>query len=56
VVSTAQTAPVDLEIVNENSVVADSEIINETASKGDVWIQQRTQPLLTQKSSTKVPQ
>jgi hypothetical protein len=37
--SAAQTAPVDLEIVNENSVIADSEIINETASKGDAWIQ-----------------
>jgi hypothetical protein len=37
--SAAQTAPVDLEIVNENSVIADSEIINETSSKGDAWIQ-----------------
>jgi len=31
-------APVDSEIVNENRVVADSEIITETASKGDAWI------------------
>jgi hypothetical protein len=31
-----------------------SEIINETASTGDVWIRQRKEPLLTQKSSTKL--
>jgi hypothetical protein len=39
--STALTAPTD------------SEIINETASKGDTWIRYRNQPLWTQKSSMK---
>jgi hypothetical protein len=36
--SLANTATVDLEIVNKNSVAADSEIMNETASIGDAWI------------------
>jgi hypothetical protein len=40
--STAQTAH------------GDSEIINETASTGDKYIQQRKQPLQPQKSSTKL--
>jgi len=40
-------APVDLENINENGVGGDWEIINETTSKGDVWIRQRAQPLLT---------
>ena len=31
-----------------------SEIINETASTGDAWIRHRNEPLLTQKSSTKL--
>jgi hypothetical protein len=35
-------APVELEIFNENRVVADSEIITETASKGDAWIRKRS--------------
>jgi len=45
--------PLDIEKVNENRVGADSEIITETASKGDAWIQKRSQPLLTKKRSTK---
>jgi hypothetical protein len=40
--STAQSAPVA------------SEIINETASTGGAWIRQRKQSLGTQKSSTKL--
>jgi hypothetical protein len=40
--SIAQTAP------------AASEIFNETVSTGDAWIRQRKQPLLPQKSSTKL--
>jgi hypothetical protein len=36
--STAQTAPLDSEISNENGVATDSEIITETASTGDAWI------------------
>jgi hypothetical protein len=38
-------APVDTEKVNENSVGGDC--LNETSSKGDKWILQRAQPLLT---------
>jgi hypothetical protein len=45
--SSASTAPVDSEIVNENWVALDSEIINEGAFKGNTWIRQRKQPLLT---------
>jgi hypothetical protein len=33
--STAQTAPMDSENINENLVVANSEIINETAPTSD---------------------
>ena len=51
--SLAHTAPVDLEIINENWVVVDSEIVNKTASMADAWIRQRTQPLLSHKLSTK---
>ena len=51
--SEALTAPVDIEIVNKNWVVADSEIITETPFKGDTWIRESSQPLLTQKKSTK---
>jgi hypothetical protein len=40
-------APVNSEKVNENFVGADSEIVNETSTKGDAWIRQRAQPLLT---------
>ena len=40
-------APVDSENVNENLVGPDWEIVNETNSKGDMWILQGTQPLLT---------
>jgi len=39
--------PVDSDIFNENRVVADSEIIAKTASKGEAWIRESTQPLLT---------
>jgi hypothetical protein len=38
----ARTAPVDSEIVNKNGFAADLEIINETTSKGEAWIRQRT--------------
>ena len=41
--------PVDLEKVNENLATTLSEIVNETDSKGDAWIRQRPQPLLTHK-------
>jgi hypothetical protein len=51
---TAQTTLVELEMVTENSVAADLEIINETASEGDTWIRQRTQPVLTKKLAMKV--
>jgi hypothetical protein len=51
--SEALAAPVDSEKVNENRVGADWEIITETLSKGDAWIRKRSQPLLTQKKSTK---
>jgi hypothetical protein len=37
----------------EQKAAMDSEIINETASKGDTWIRQHKQTLSTQKSSTK---
>jgi len=40
-------APVDLEKVNEICVGGDWEIVNETTPKGDAWIRQRAQPLLT---------
>jgi hypothetical protein len=46
-------ALVDLQNVNENGVGDDWEIITETPFKGDAWIQKRSQPLLTQKKSTK---
>jgi hypothetical protein len=45
--------PVDSKKVNENRVDADWKIITETPSKGDAWIRKRSQPLLTQKNSTK---
>jgi len=51
--SSAHTTPIDLEIINENYVVAVSKCVNKTASTVDAWIRQHTQPLLTQKSSTK---
>jgi len=47
--SSTLAAPFDLEIVNENRVAAYSELVTETLSKGDAWIRQRSQPLLTQK-------
>ena len=34
-------------MVNKNWVSADCEIVSETTSKGDAWIRQHTQPLLT---------
>jgi hypothetical protein len=61
--STAQTATRDSEIIKEllprvthgfdsvNTPMA-TEIINESASMGDAWIQQLSQPLGTHKSST----
>jgi hypothetical protein len=52
--STAQRAHVGFEIINKNSVAAESEIINETASTGDAWIRHSKQPMGPQKSSTKV--
>src|SRR3990172_7712804 len=51
--STAHTAPVGSEIINENSVTADSEIFEETASTAHTWSRQRIQLLWAQKSSTK---
>jgi hypothetical protein len=42
----------DLETLNENGATVVSEIVNETDSKGDAWIQKFSQPLLTQKTST----
>jgi len=47
--SWTHTTHFDLEIVKENRVAVYSEIITESASKGDAQIHQRTQPLLTQK-------
>jgi hypothetical protein len=46
-------APVNLENVNKNGVGAEWEIVNETTSKGDAWIRQCAQPLLTKKKSLK---
>jgi len=40
-------APVHSEKVNENWVGAEWEIVNETTSKGDAWIRQRAQPLVS---------
>jgi hypothetical protein len=40
-------APVELEKVNENCVGAAWKIVKETSSKGDTWIRQCAQPLLT---------
>jgi len=51
--STAQTAHVGLEIINENLVAGDSKIINETAYTGEAWIRQRKEPMWALKSSTK---
>jgi hypothetical protein len=52
--STAQRAHVGFEIINKNSVAAESEIINEIASTSDAWIRHSKQPMWPQKSSTKV--
>jgi hypothetical protein len=41
--STTQRALVGYEIFKENSVAAESEIINESASTGDAWIRHRKQ-------------
>ena len=51
-VSSAHTIPVVLVIITEN-LADDLEIINETASRVDAWIGQRTQSQLTQKSTPK---
>jgi hypothetical protein len=52
--STAQRALVGYEIINKNSVVAESEIINKTASTGDTWIRQHKEPMWALKSSIKI--
>jgi hypothetical protein len=36
----ARQAPVVLETIKENWATTDTEIINETGSKGDLWIHQ----------------
>jgi hypothetical protein len=46
-------APIHSEKFNENWVGVDWKIINQTTSKGDAWIPQRAQPLLTLKKSMK---
>jgi hypothetical protein len=51
--SSAHTAPVDSETIKKNRVAALLEIITENVSRGDQWIHQRTQPLLTHKQSRK---
>ena len=51
--SSAPTAFVESEIVNDNWVAAESEIITETPTKGEAWIQKCSQPLLSQKMSRK---
>jgi hypothetical protein len=51
--SSAHTAPVDLEIVKENSVAGLSKIVTKNVSRADAWIHQRTLPLFTQKESRK---
>jgi hypothetical protein len=51
--STALTTPVDSEIITDNWVVADSKIINQTASTVEEWIRHRKEPLWAQKLSTK---
>jgi hypothetical protein len=52
--SRAQRALVGYEIINKNSVAAESEIINETASMGDAWIRQHKEPMWALKSSIKI--
>jgi hypothetical protein len=47
----ARTVPIDSVIVNESSVVDESEIINDTPSTADVGIGQRKQTHLTPKYS-----
>ena len=42
-----RTIPVDSVIVTENGVVADLEIVDETASEADAWLRMRAQSLLT---------
>jgi len=49
----AHTAPIDLEIVKENWVASHSKIASKTAFRGDAWIPQCTEPLLTHKQSRK---
>jgi hypothetical protein len=51
--SSAHTASVDSEKIKKNIVAALSEIVPENVSRGDQWIRQRTQPLLTHKQSRK---
>jgi len=51
--SSAHTAHVDKETIKKNIVAALLEIITENVSRGDQWIRQRTQPLLTHKQSRK---
>jgi len=52
--STAQRALVGYEIIKKNSVAAESEIINKTASTGDAWIRQHKEPMWALKSSIKI--
>jgi hypothetical protein len=52
--SSALAAPVDLETIKKNRVVALSEILTENVSRGDPWIRQRTQPLSTHQQSRKI--
>jgi hypothetical protein len=51
--SEASAAPLDSEKFNENRVGVAWEIITKTPSKGDAWILKSSQPMLTQKKSTK---
>jgi hypothetical protein len=51
--SSAHTPPVDSETIKKKRVAALSEIITENVSRGDQWIHQRTQPLVTHKKSRK---
>jgi len=52
--SSAHATPVDSETIKKNRVVALSEILTENVSRGDPWIRQRTQPLLTHQQSRKI--
>jgi hypothetical protein len=51
--SSAHTIPVESKTVKENWVAAHSQIAPETAFRGEAWIPQRTETLLTQKQLRK---